>query len=50
MENIISYVKEPSQFSILESKLWYNRTEMVEFIKTCDQYPCKFNFSHFSDP
>ena len=20
---------------------------MVEFIKTCDQYPCKFNFDHF---
>ena len=20
---------------------------MVEFIKTCDQYPCKFNFGHF---
>ena len=19
---------------------------MVEFIKTCDQYPCKFNFGH----
>ena len=40
---------------MLESKLWYNRTEtknamvakMVESIKTCDQYPCKFNFGHF---
>ena len=40
---------------MLESKLKYNRTEtktamvakMVEFIKTCDQYPYKFNFCHF---
>ena len=48
-------VKEPSHFSILESKLWHNKTEtknvkvakMVEFIKACNQYPRKFNFSHF---
>ena len=38
-----------------ESKLWHNKTEiknvklakMVEFIKTCDQIPHKFNFGHF---
>ena len=35
---------------MLESKLWYNRTEMAEFIKTCDQYPCKLNFGHSSAP
>ena len=22
------------------------RCKMVEYIKTCDQYPCKFNFGH----
>ena len=41
-------------FSRLESKLWHGKTEtknekvakMVEFIKTCDQYPRKFNFGH----
>ena len=40
---------------MLEFKLWYNKTEtknvkvakMVEFIKTCDQYPRKFNFGQF---
>ena len=40
---------------MLESKLLYNKTEtknvkvakIVEFIKTCNQYPCKFNFGHF---
>ena len=40
---------------MLESKLWYNKTDiknvkgakMVEFIKTCDYYPCKFNFGRF---
>ena len=38
-----------------ESKLWHNKTgpknvkvaKMVEIIKTCDQYPRKFNFGHF---
>ena len=48
-------VKEPSHFSMLESKLWHNKAEtenvkpakIVEFIKTFDQYPCKFNFGHF---
>ena len=37
-----------------ESKLWSNKTEiknvkvakMVEFLKTCVQYPYKFNFCH----
>ena len=51
-ENFISQVKEPSHFSMLETKLWHNKTEiknvkvakMMEFIKTCDQYPCRFNF------
>ena len=45
--------KEPSHFSMLRSKLWYNKTEtknikvakMVEFILTSDQYPRKINFS-----
>ena len=40
---------------MLESKLWHKKTEtknvkvakMVEFIKTYNQYPCKFNFCHF---
>ena len=40
---------------MLTSKLWHNKTEtkivkiakMVEFIKTYNQYPCKFNFCHF---
>ena len=40
---------------MIESKLWHNKTEieneklakMVEFIKTCDQIPYKFNFGHF---
>ena len=41
---------------MLESKLRYSKTEsrnvevakMVEFIKTCDQYPRKFNFDLFN--
>ena len=49
-ENFISQVKEPSHFIMLETKLWHNKTEiknvkvakMMEFIKTCDQYPCYF--------
>ena len=57
-ENVISYVKEPSHFSMLESKLSHNKTEtknikvakMMEIIKTCDQYPYKFNFGYFSAP
>ena len=40
---------------MLECKLWYSETatknvkgkKMVEFMKTCDQYPHKFNFDHF---
>ena len=40
---------------MLESKLWHNKIDTknvkvakkVEFIKTCDQYPRKFNFDHF---
>ena len=40
---------------MLEAKLWYNKAEMknvkvakmVEFIKTCDQYPRRFNFGIF---
>ena len=40
---------------MLEAKLWHNKTEtknvkaanMVEFIKTCDQYPRRFHFGHF---
>ena len=39
---------------MLESELWHNKTgtsnakvaKMMEFIKTCDQYPRKFNFGH----
>ena len=53
---IIPAHKEPSHFSMLESKLWHNKTEiknvkvakMVEFIKTCD--PCRFYFCHFFCP
>ena len=37
----IKEVKEPLHFSMLESKLWYNRTlkvaNIVEFTKPCDQ-------------
>ena len=37
-----------------ESKLWHNKTEtknvnvakMVEFIKTCDEFPRRFNFGN----
>ena len=40
---------------MLAAKLWHNKTEtksvkvakMVEFIKTRDQYPCRFNFGTF---
>ena len=40
---------------MLEFKLWDNKTEpknaevtkMMEFIKTCDQHPSKFNFGYF---
>ena len=40
---------------MLETKLWHNKPDnknikvakMVEFIKTCDQYPCRFNFGIF---
>ena len=42
-------------FSMLDAKLWYNEKEtknvkvakMVEFNKTCDQYPCRFKFGNF---
>ena len=52
---LVNYVKEPSHFSMLEAKLWHTKTEtnnakvarMVEFIKTCDQYPRKFNLGNF---
>ena len=54
-ENFISKVKEPSHFSMLESKLWHSKTvtknvagaKMVKFTKSCDQYHRKFNFFHF---
>ena len=47
-----------AHFSMLDPELWHNKAEsknikvakMVEFIKTCDQYPRKFNFVHFSAP
>ena len=40
---------------MLESKLWHKKkrsknvkvTKIVEFIKTRDQYPCKFKLGHF---
>ena len=40
---------------MLKAELWHNKTEtknvkvakMVEFIKTCDQYPRRFNFGNF---
>ena len=40
---------------MLEAKLWHSKTEtnnvkvakMVNFIKTCDQYPRRFNFVNF---
>ena len=39
---------------MLESKLWHSKTEtknvnvakMVEFIKTCDEFPRRFNFGN----
>ena len=39
---------------MLESKLWHNKTEtknvnvakMVEFTKTCDEFPRRFNFGN----
>ena len=45
--------KEPSHSSMLEAKLWHNKTEtknvkvakMVEFIS--DQYPRRFDFDNF---
>ena len=54
-ENLIRYVKEASHFSMLEAKLWHNKTEiktvkvskMVGFIRTCDQYPHRINFDNF---
>ena len=43
---------------MLESKLWHNKTEtknvnvakMVEFMKTYDEFPRRFNFGDFSTP
>ena len=40
---------------MVEAKLWHNKTEtnnvkiakMVEFIKTCNQYPYRFNSGNF---
>ena len=40
---------------MLEAKLWHSKTKtknvkaakMVVFIKTCDQYPSRFNFGNF---
>ena len=40
---------------MLETKLWHNKIDtknvkvakMMEFIKTCDQYPHRFNFDNF---
>ena len=40
---------------MLEFNLWHNKTEtknvkvakVVEFIKTCNQYPRRFTFGHF---
>ena len=40
---------------MLEFKLWHKKTgtknvkvtKIVEFIKTRDQYPCKFKLGHF---
>ena len=40
---------------MLEAKLWHSKAEtknakvakLVEFIKTCDQYPCRLNFGDF---
>ena len=40
---------------MLEAKLWHNKTEtknvkvakMVQFVKTCKQYPHRFNFGIF---
>ena len=49
LKNLHSYL------SMLQSVLCYSKTKtknmkvakIVEFIKTCDQYPCRFNFGHF---
>ena len=43
---------------MLEPKPWHNKTEtknlkvanMMEFIRTCDQYPSKFDFGRFFVP
>ena len=51
----ILLIKGPSRFSLLEAKLWHNKAKtknikaakMVKLIKTCDQYPCRFNFGNF---
>ena len=52
-EAFVSEVKKPSHFSMLEVKLWHNKTEtknvklakMIEFIKTPN--PRRFNFGNF---
>ena len=52
-EAFVSEVKKPSHFSMLEVKLWHNKTEtknvnlakMMEFIKTPN--PRRFNFGNF---
>ena len=49
-ENFIGQVKELLLLSTPEPKLWYSKTvnknvegaKMMEFIKTCDQYPHNF--------
>lgn len=46
-ENLISYVKQLLLFSMLDSKLWYNKrvsknvkgAKMMVFNKTCEQFP-----------
>ena len=54
-KNFISQVKRPSSFSMLKTAACYIKTKnknvkvtkMVEFIKTCDQIPRRFNFGTF---
>ena len=55
MKMILVKLKNLYTSASLNLKIMANKTEtknvkvekMVEFIKTCDQYPRKFNFGHF---
>ena len=44
-QDFISYVKEPSHFSMLEAKLWHNKTE-TKNVKVVKMVACSFNFGN----